>query len=199
MSVKNVTRGFGFLETFLSFQRVKKANKIIYEHKKSDLILDLGCGSYSYFLTQTKFNTKFGIDQVTKNLEFKHQNITLINHDINDCSDLPFKDNYFDVITILAVIEHINRNKVNNLLRKCYSLLKKDGILIITVPAKWSNIPLKLMAKLYIVSPEEINEHKNKFTLQEIKKKLCTVNFQEENIRAGYFEFFLNVWICAKK
>ena len=55
------------------------------------------------------------------------------------------------------------------------------------------------MAKFHIVSPEEIKEHKNGFYLTELEKILLNASFEEKFIQKGYFEFFLNLWLCAKK
>ena len=194
-----ITRGFGLLENFLSLRRMKIAQKLIEKHGKNGSILDIGCGSYPLLLINSKFNETYGIDQTIIDTKLKHLNISLIKHDIHVDGKLPFQNDYFDVITMLAVIEHLEYNQIYNLLKECYSKLKKDGILIITTPAKWSNYPLNLMAKLYLVSPEEIKEHKNAFTLSELNLVLLKANFKESNIQKGYFEFFLNLWICAKK
>jgi len=199
MPLKRVTRGFGVLEKFLSIRRMITAQKLIRKYKKSGKILDIGCGTYPLFLINTKFEEKFGIEQDIKNMEVKSLNLHLKKHDI--CSNLkfPFKEKYFDVITMLAFIEHLGTKQLERILKVSYSLLKKDGVLIITTPASWSNIPLKIMAKLRLVSPEEIHEHKNLYSLQELNNSLIKANFKQRDVQSGYFEFFLNLWCCAKK
>ncbi|MFX1316873.1 MAG: class I SAM-dependent methyltransferase [Promethearchaeota archaeon] len=194
-----LTRGFGLFEDFLSQKRMKIAKNLIKKHNKSGSILDIGCGSYPLFLINSNFNEKYGIDKEILDVKIKHLNLSLIKHDIHLDGKLPFQHNFFDVITILAVIEHLEYNQIYKIVEECYSKLKKNGILIITTPAKWSNYPLKLMAKLYLVSPEEIKEHKNAFRLSELNQILLKANFKQSNIQKGYFEFFLNLWICAKK
>ena len=89
--------------------------------------------------------------------------------------------------------------QIIRILKECSSILNENGILIITTPAKWSEILLKIMARVNLVSSEEIKEHKHAFTLNEINKLLIEANFKQENIKKGYFEFYLNLWICAKK
>ncbi|MFX1308501.1 MAG: class I SAM-dependent methyltransferase [Promethearchaeota archaeon] len=194
-----MTRGFGLLEEFLSIRRMKIAQKLIQTHKKSGSILDIGCGSYPLLLINSRFNEKYGIDQSITTIKFKHLNISLIKHNIHINGKLPFSREHFDVITMLAVIEHLEYSQVYKIIKECYSILKENGILIITTPAIWSYYPLKIMAKLYFVSPEEIKEHKKGFSLSELNRILMKANFKETNIQKGYFEFFLNLWICAKK
>jgi len=195
----SVTRGFGLLETFLSHQRMKIANKLIKEHDKNGTILDIGCGTYPKFLINSNFNLKFGIDKEINNIEIKNQGIKLINHDILMDSKLPFQKESFDVIAMLAVIEHIKFDNINKVLKNCYSLLKEKGIIIITTPAKRSDSLLKIMAKLNLVSKQEIEEHKNSYTINQLHKILLNASFVPEKIDKGYFEFFLNLWICAIK
>ncbi|KKN38244.1 hypothetical protein LCGC14_0755520 [marine sediment metagenome] len=198
MVLGNVTRGFGLLENFLSFQRVKIAKKLISEYGNGNkTILDIGCGSYPFFLTCVNFDEKYGLDNEVYNQYFKNQNLRLIEYNINN--NLPFQSYYFDVITLLAVIEHLYANQMHKILMGCYSLLKKGGILIITTPARWSDMPLKLMTKVGLVSFEEVGEHKYTYNLRELRDILRGVNFKCNNIYGGFFEFFLNLWVCAIK
>ncbi len=199
MSFEKITRGKGLLEKFLSIQRMKKANSIINKQKKKGKILDIGCGSYPFFLLNSDFSDKYGIDQEIKNLTYKNLKLNLYNQNICEVSKLPFKKDFFDVITMLAVIEHLNYYQILKILKECYSLLKRGGLIIITTPANWSDILLKMMAKVHIVSPIEISDHKNSFNLKQLDFLLIKSGFKKESIQKGYFEFFLNLYIWAKK
>lgn len=199
MSSERVTRGFGLLEKFLSIQRMKRAKKIIRKHHKSESILDIGCGSYPLFLINSDFELKYGIDQEIEEKLCKSLHLHLKKHDISTVLKLPFNDNYFDVITMLAFVEHLEIEQLVKVLKDSFAMLKENGILIITTPAKWSDIPLKLMARLNLVSAEEIEEHKRAFSLEELSKLLVRAGFSQKNIQYGYFEFRLNLWACAKK
>lgn len=199
MNKKNLTRGFGLLETFLSVKRMKIAINLIKKHNKKGRILDIGCGNYPFFLKNIDFEEKYGVDKGICDANFKRQNLKLINCDICINPTLPFKQKNFDVITMLAVIEHLDPDQIYKILNNCYFLLKKNGILIITTPAKWSDLILKFMAKINLVSSEEIKEHEGAYTLREINNILLKANFLQEKVQNGYFEFFLNLWICAIK
>lgn len=199
MPKEKLTRGFGLLESFLSIRRAKKAQSLIKKHNKRGKILDLGCGIYPYFLVNSNFDEKYGIDQEIETVEFKHLKLKLFNYNIDTAPKLPFEKDHFDVITMLAVIEHLNLDQIFRLLRECSLILKKDGILIITTPAYWSDIILKIMATFRIASPDEIFDHKGTFNLQQLIDLLIKTDFKRERIQIGYFEFHLNFWICAKK
>src|SRR6056297_1277222 len=185
----NFTRGYGILENFLSHQRSRLANRLIPESSREGRILDIGCGSVPFFLNHTAFKKKYGIDKVSNsNIE----NINFLAQDFEVIFDLPFRDGFFDVITLLAVIEHINPVKVSSLMMEIRRVLKNKGALILTTPAAWSDSLLRLMAKLKLVSPVEIEEHKDLFTPKKLRNIMTQSGFQPDKIRTGYFECFAN-------
>ena len=49
------TRGYAILEGWLSKERATKTDEIIPGHLRNGSVLDVGCGSYPYFLTHTNF------------------------------------------------------------------------------------------------------------------------------------------------
>ena len=199
MNPRKITRGNGLLEGFLSIQRMRRAQKLIKINHKNGTILDIGCGSYPLFLINSNFIKKFGFDQGIEDIEIEHLNLKIIKHIIVSGSKIPFQKGFFDVITILAVVEHLDLRILYKVFKECYSLLKKDGILVLTTPAKWSKSLLRFLAKLHVLSREEIDEHKNAYTIKELNDILVKANFKKENIQSGYFEFLLNLWISAKK
>ncbi|MBU1146731.1 MAG: hypothetical protein KKD11_00055 [Candidatus Omnitrophica bacterium] len=52
------------LEVFLSKKRADIVNKLIPSSHRKGRILDVGCGEYPYFLVNTEFNGKYGIDRL---------------------------------------------------------------------------------------------------------------------------------------
>jgi len=63
-SQSSFTRGKGLLEPFLARMRAKTANGLIPDELRSGRILDIGCGSYPYFLSHTAFEEKHALDQL---------------------------------------------------------------------------------------------------------------------------------------
>ena len=59
-----MTRGKGLLEPMLADLRAQRANKLIPTNLRNGRILDIGCGSFPYFLAHTAFAEKFAIDQI---------------------------------------------------------------------------------------------------------------------------------------
>jgi len=54
--------------------------------------------------------------------------------DLNNFTKLPFKDNSFTVITLYHILEHLNDDSGERLLKECLRVLKKNGGLRIEVP-----------------------------------------------------------------
>ena len=194
---KNVTPGHGLLEKFLAQKRAEMANKLIPEKARNGRILDIGCGTIPFFLLNTKFTEKYGIDPTVN--ASNYSGIRVANFDIEEDTTLPFQDNFFDVVTMLAVFEHIEQDKLPGTLKEIKRVLKPGGSFVMTTPCPWSDKLLRLMAKLGLVSKVGIDEHKGAYGHQSIISYLEKVGFQKNNIKAGYFEFYLNSWTCARK
>ena len=194
----HVTRGTGLLEEFLSKQRAKLANSKIPSELRSGKILDIGCGSYPNFLINTDFNMKYGIES-SVNIKDSSERIDLIQFDIEKEESLPFNDNFFNVITLLAVYEHIDPDRLINVLSEIYRVLKSGGMFILTTPAPWTDKFLRLLASFNLVSKEEIDDHKDVYSHKRICNSLVSAGFQKKLIEQGYFEMFLNIWTYAKK
>ena len=199
---KKVTRGYGLLEEFLAKQRAKMANRLIPFTYRKGRILDIGCGTYPFALLNIEFSKKYGIDKVVQddyNKRFQHQEITLINYDIEKEGIIPFGSEYFDVVIMLAVFEHIEPKRLVKILRDIYRILRPGGMYIMTTPAPWTDKPLRFMSKLRLVSPVEIKEHKDAYSHSRISFILQEAGFSKEKLRFGYFEMFMNIWVTAIK
>lgn len=192
-----VTRGHGLLEPFLSRQRAGRANRLIPDKLRKGRILDIGCGSFPYFLSHTAFQEKFAVDQLSPLV--KHSEIRWHVLNLNKRPELPFKPKYFDVVTMLAVAEHINPASLERLLHEAHRVLKAGGRLILTTPAAWSDGLLHLMARVGLVSAEEINEHVFAYTLPLLGWYFGRAGFEMKRVRFGYFELGLNLWAMAER
>ncbi len=196
---KRFTRGKGLLEPLLARLRAQRANALIPSHLREGRILDIGCGSYPYFLTHTVFKQKFAVDQLPPSEDGRLLNIEWHTLDLNATPHLPFQDNFFSVVTLLAVVEHLNPNSLVSLFQETYRVLHPGGVVILTTPAAWSDGLLKVMARLNLVSAEEINEHVFAYTLPLIGWYFGRAGFEMTKVKFGYFEFMLNMWAVAQK
>ena len=196
------TRGHGILENFLARKRALMAEKLIPARCRGGRILDIGCGTHPLFLLNTDFYEKHGLDKIIRrslDSEIEKQNIKIKNYDIESKTTIPYPNEYFDIVTMLAVLEHIDPHQVIINLKEIHRILKPEGILILTIPAGWTDGLLKTMAKMKIVSADEINEHKDVYNHPKIRSILQETGFNKENIRSGYFELFMNLWVRVNK
>jgi methionine biosynthesis protein MetW len=111
-------------------ERVEAASRFV---EMSDKLLDVGCGDgvIQHFITP-RVKSIYGVDNSNETLKkAKKRGIKVKVVDL-DRQKIPFKTNYFDVITCLDVIEHVRDPK--DLLTKIHRVLKKNGKLIITTP-----------------------------------------------------------------
>lgn len=200
MSETKLTRGRGLLEPTLAHLRTQRANRLIPADLRAGRILDIGCGSFPYFLAHTSFQEKFAVDQLPMEKETAAQNrIEFFTLNLNKEPRLPFEDNFFSIVTLLAVVEHLDPDSMAMLFRESRRVLKPGGMAILTTPAAWSDGLLKFMARINLVSAEEIHEHAFAYTLPLLGWHFGQAGFEMTKVKFGYFEFMLNMWAAARK
>ncbi|MBE0606175.1 MAG: class I SAM-dependent methyltransferase [Deltaproteobacteria bacterium] len=163
--------------------------------------MDVGCGVFPFFLATTVFHEKYGVDKfVPGELEnVTEGSIQMVHHDVEAPGGLPFSDRYFDVVTMLAVFEHIDPVKLDGTIREVHRILRPGGIYLLTTPASWTAGLLRLLAWAGLVSREEIEEHKGVYDHPKIVGILRAAGFDGDRIETGYFEGFANLWVTARK
>lgn len=194
--------GYGLLEEFLARQRSNMANKLIPDPSRAGRILDIGCGAYPFFLLKTQFAEKYGLDRLVSDQDvqrFQQRAVTLRGCDLQQDERLPFENDYLDVVTMLAVFEHLEPERLVSILREIHRVLRPGGLYIMTTPPPWTERLLHLMAVMKLVSGHGVEEHKDAYNSARIRALLCQGGFLREHIRCGYFELFMNLWATARK
>jgi SAM-dependent methyltransferase len=200
MAESRVTRGHGHLESTLARFRARKAESLIRPDQRAGRILDFGCGSFPYFLSNVSFGEKYGLDKMvgaTSNGELA--GVRLAPFDIYDASRLPFDDGFFDVVTMLAVFEHIRVDRLELLITEIHRVLKPGGAYIMTTPSGWTGPILDALKIVGMVSREEIDEHEDSYSGAKIRAIMARTPFEGAKTRLGYFELGMNVWMVATK
>ncbi len=97
-----------------------------------DRILDIGCGDGTFSLyIKDKFRKIYGVEIAKEAAHFaQRQGMFPSVMDVN--MSLPYKDNTFDAVTCLEVIEHLLNPCC--LLSEMYRVLRPDGELVLTTP-----------------------------------------------------------------
>jgi SAM-dependent methyltransferase len=161
-------------------------------------LLDIGCGHYPFFLGRSDFANRFGLDRQRgpgwKELATR-AGFSLLEADI--VRTLPFRDESFDAVTMLAVVEHIDETTLGPLLTDARRVLSRGGRLVITTPPPWSDPVLRTLARFGLSSKTELEEHQAAYTPARLRDLLERAGF--DRARAGVFEAGLNVWATGDR
>ncbi|MFA5089596.1 MAG: methyltransferase domain-containing protein [Candidatus Omnitrophota bacterium] len=121
--------------------------KTIARFKPAGNFLDIGTNA-GFFLRLARKNNNWNIygiepSESLANLGRKYFNLNIKNAFLED-SDFP--DNFFDIVTMTDVFEHISDPKI--ILNKVHKIIKDDGILFIKVPNGLFNLTKLRLARL---------------------------------------------------
>jgi SAM-dependent methyltransferase len=114
--------------------------------KKSDNILDFGCGTATLTIMTKEMHPDafvYGVDVDSKVLEIAKEKVNKRNLDIHldiyDGTVLPYKDGTFDKVMTSLVFHHLKRNQKVNALNEIHRVLKHGGELHIVDFGKANN------------------------------------------------------------
>lgn len=118
---------------WLFLKRIWYAISQVRDLPKNAAVLDAWCGDGRLLqdLSALDFKDLYGIDFNENVLQLNIQNAQII------CGDLHgtwYKDEQFDAIIILDTLEHIE--DVSNVIKELFRILKKDGIVITSLPTE---------------------------------------------------------------
>lgn len=180
------------LESLLRNLRYNKAISYIRNRAK---LADIGCGYYGELLKRVHkiISLGDGYDLSVSNVP-KFNKIKLIRSDLN--KNKFGKPGFYTCVTSLAVIEHVNNP--NKFIRRISTILKKNGILIITTPHIRSQPILEFLSRrLGLISKDEIDDHKNYYTKESLLNLITKNNFKI--LKLTTFELGLNLFCVASK
>ena len=167
--------------------RYNFANMFIKENSE---VLDAACGvGYGTNILSTKSKNIIGIDHSKTAIKFAKKNYKnkKIKFFESDIINFNYKKK-FDTIVSLETLEHINKTDGIRWIKKCYNLLKKDGIFVCSSPL------LRIRnGKPFITNPHHLHEMK-KSELENILKK----TFKVKNINL-FIQESNNLKPCVKE
>lgn len=158
-------------------------------------LLDIGCGRSATFLKAVAPHIHQGVGVDFKVQPTQTQNIQTMQ--IKLAHQLPFANSSFDVVTMLAVLEHIEYEKA--ILLEVQRVLREGGKLILTVPSIWAQPVLEFLSyRVQIIDEAEIRNHKRYYNCDRLKNVLINeLNFQ--NFYHRYFQFWMNNFCTVSK
>jgi SAM-dependent methyltransferase len=147
--------------------------------KPSGRILDMGCGTGGMLDELPALGLEFGFDISAQALGYcrsrQHTRLTL-----GVGEHLPYRDNRFDAVVSLDVLEHIEQDAQT--LRGLYRICAPEAVVVITVPATpwlWTTRDDRLL-------------HKRRYTKRELIAKARAAGFRVEKC-SYYCVFFFPI------
>lgn len=195
---ERVTRGQGLLEGFLARRRARMVSRLLRDEAPVGALLDVGCGSHPFFLLQAPAAEPVGVDKLVPPEGRRIAGVRLLHHDVETDARLPFADDHFDAVTMLAVFEHIPRDPLIRLLADIRRVLRPEGTFVMTTPAGWTDPLLRAMARVGLVSSEEIDEHQDRYDHDLIRDYLTRAGFDPAEMRFGSFMLGANLWATTR-
>lgn len=170
------------------FEREEK-KRIIYSLIKSHLngnmhrYLDVGCGdgrwtSDIHDLIQNKMGQSVettGIDFSDRAIGFAKLIKPGINFQVSRGEDIPYPNAYFDFVSSIEVIEHVEDKSEQHFLSELHRVTHKNGLVIITTPS-WN---LRL--------PEHHFRH---YTIERMTELVQSVDFQILEVRGQSIPYY---------
>ncbi len=185
MELEEYEKMYRFEENYWWWAGKRKIVKRILESLKPDCdrILDIGCGTGANLEYLGDYGMVVGLDFSREALDFskmrEHENLVQ-----GDAERLPFRDDSFDLITGLDIIEHIDDGRAS---RGFVEALKNNGLLLLTVPAYsflWSK-------------HDEALHHRRRYSKNQLRRVLEENGFTIEKM--SYWNSFLFIPVAVTR
>jgi ubiquinone/menaquinone biosynthesis C-methylase UbiE len=176
------------LDPILRWMRSRKVRSYISE---GVVLCDIGCGPQAKLLRDLSGNIKEGIGLDKKVAEQRFDNLSFKTILIDD--RLPLPDKCVDVVTLLAVLEHLEKPVAT--LTETKRILKPGGMLLITVPTvinQW--VGEFLSYRLHLIDENEYRDHKRYYSKRLLREHLEAAGFPLIHLKMSYFELGMNLF-----
>ncbi|NLT22690.1 MAG: class I SAM-dependent methyltransferase [Syntrophorhabdus sp.] len=201
--MKAEKKGFARWQEYAARKTAVRVNILVPAELKRGRVLDIGCGFFRNLSTETSFSEKYGLDKgidraVRMELKKRHD-LALVDVDLEYSARVPFGSDFFEVVAMAAVLDRMEPTRVLRILQEIERVLKPGGVVIITVPARWTRGLLGFLVRVNIIKRTEVREHKAVYTGKHLLAILGQAGFQKSSLTSGHFQFFTGTWVRAKK
>jgi 2-polyprenyl-3-methyl-5-hydroxy-6-metoxy-1,4-benzoquinol methylase len=140
------------LDRYLRDVRIAKARKFV---RKGDVVVDVGCADGVMFERWADLISRgYGVDP-TLERHVEHRDFVLFpGHFPRDLPPVRC-----DVITMLAVLEHIPAGQQAALPHVCHEMLNQGGRIVVTVPSPRVDDILRLLSAARLIDGMSMDEH----------------------------------------
>lgn len=181
------------LEPLLRRMRIGRVTPILRRHRDCRL-LDIGCGWEAKLLRAVAPHVASAVGIDFKAPHIDDGKIRTIAMTLD--ATLPFPDASFDVVTLLAVLEHLAQPRA--MVAEIARVLKPGGEVVLTVPSTAAKPILEFLAyRVGVVSEAEIRDHK-----QYYNRRLLRALFAGSGLviaRHRYFQLGMNNLLVAQR
>jgi len=161
------TKDFNALDLLICRWRSRALHRLV---PAGATVLDFGCGHQAMFLRSVQSKIRRGVgldydaapDRPGPNLEVRPFRFV---------DRFDYSDASFDLVTILAVLEHIPLDQVDVLFREFSRVLVPGGRILVTTPTPAAQPLLEFLAfRLKIISAPEIADHKHYYSESDLRE-----------------------------
>jgi SAM-dependent methyltransferase len=139
-------------DTFIQMWRLQVAKRWIPQGSR---VLDIGCHQGELFkMLGERIAPSIGLDPLYKG-SAELNGHTFFPQEFHE--GLPFQDRSFDVIVLLATIEHMHEKSI--VAREARRLLDKGGRVVITVPSVFVDKILSILLRIGLIDGMSLEEH----------------------------------------
>lgn len=158
-------------------------------------LLDVGCGREARLLRELEPVLGSGVGIDWKAPDLNSPRLSTVRARITHT--LPFPEASFDLVTMLAVLEHLQEPEA--VLGEIARVLRPGGGLLLTAPSKLARPILEFLAfRLGIVNPAEIRDHKRYYA----RRDLCELVSAAPGLAVvehAYFQLGCNNFLFARR
>jgi ubiquinone/menaquinone biosynthesis C-methylase UbiE len=173
--LKNLFLNKVFQESFLEV--LKKINVV------NGPILDVGCHGGTFtkkILDKLKSKEIYGVDISHRAIDLVRKRMPYGHFEVADAASLPFKDNFFEAVFCLEVLEHVDNP--TQVLSEIKRVLKKGGYAIFLVPS--DNKLFKLVWFLWtLYYPVWKHAHVQSFSGSVLENYILNTGFKIEKVK----------------
>ena len=124
--------------------------------RRGSSVLDVGCHDGALFRAYSDRTSRgIGLDPLLERSEsigrFRFLSETFPSPLLGDAR--------FDVITLLAVLEHVGSSELPSWHRACGRLLKPGGCVVATVPSPRVDVLLDVLTRFHLIAGMSVDEH----------------------------------------